>query len=500
MGAGLIRARKAGILLHPTSLPGGFGMGDLGPAARSWIAWLEQAEIRLWQILPIGPVGDGYSPYQSPSAFAGNPLLISPEALAEEGFLEPGDLGVEPDFPGHEVDYQSVIPLRESLLETAARRFEQGAAPHLRRSFRAFCTANQDWLEDYALFVALSRERGERKWPEWPAGLAQRDPKALQRARERLSAQLQAVRIIQFFFDHQWQAIRRQANEAGILILGDLPIFVAHNSADVWAQPELFRLDGQGWPEVVAGVPADYFSSAGQRWGNPLYDWEAMREEDDAWWLARVKHLLTMVDVIRLDHFRGFQAAWEIPAEAETALSGRWVPGPGRRFFEGLRKDLGALPFIAEDLGVITADVAALRDAFQLPGMRVLQLAFEGDSENPFLPHNFTMNSVVYTGTHDNDTALGWFESAPAQVRECCLSYLNTDGGDIAWDLIRTAWASVAGWSLAPMQDVLRLGSEARMNVPSRSCGNWRWRLQGSELTEALAQRIKGLNQLYGRA
>jgi 4-alpha-glucanotransferase len=413
--------------------------------------------------------------------------------------LEPEDLGSPPGFPGREVDYQSVIPYKESLLGTAARRFEQGAAPHLKGSFREFCKANQDWLEDYALFVALRRERDGQRWPEWPAGLAQRDPKALEQARERLSEQLQTVRIIQFFFDDQWQAIRRQANHAGILIVGDLPIFVAHNSADVWAQPELFRLDGQGWPEVVAGVPADYFSSTGQRWGNPLYDWEAMRAEDDAWWHARVKRLLTMVNVIRLDHFRGFQAAWEIPAEAETALSGRWVPGPGRRFFEGLQRGLEALPFIAEDLGVITPDVVALRDAFQLPGMRVLQLAFEGDVANPFLPHNFAMNTVVYTGTHDNDTAVGWFESAPARERQFCLSYLNTDGGDIAWDLIHAAWASVAGWSLAPMQDVLRLGSEARMNLPSRSCGNWRWRLHESVLTGALAQRIESLNHLYGR-
>jgi 4-alpha-glucanotransferase len=495
----VIRARRGGVILHPTSLPGPFGIGDLGPGAVRWLSWLQQAGIHVWQILPIGPAGEGHSPYHSLSAFAGNPLLISPERLLECGFLDEEDLKEKPDFQRDEVDFAGVVLYKRPLLHKAARRFLDVASTPLKSAFHAFCESNQAWLEDFVLFIAILEQRGGEQWVDWPQGLADRDPEALQSAREDLSEQMQRQRVIQFLVHDQWQRLRREARAAGILIFGDLPIFVAHNSADVWAHRHLFRLDAQGQPVVVAGVPPDYFSETGQRWGNPLYDWEIMKVEGYAWWMARVDHLLGQVDVIRLDHFRGFQAAWEIPAEEETALAGRWAPGPGESFFRALQEVFDELPFVAEDLGKITDDVVALREAFQLPGMRVLQLAFDGGGVPSFLPHNFEPNTVVYTGTHDNDTAVGWYTSASEGTRRHCRRYLNSDGSDIAWDLIRAAWSSVAGWALAPMQDFLKLGRGARMNTPSRGQGNWTWRVRQGDLTRTLAGRIRDLNERYGR-
>jgi 4-alpha-glucanotransferase len=447
----------------------------------------------------MGPAGEGQSPYHSLSAFAGNPLLISPERLLEQGFLDPVDLNAGTDFSQHEVDFARIVLNKKPLLDKAVQKFLQAAPAEQKDAFHAFCEANRAWLEDFALFVAIHEQRGGERWVDWPEGLARRQPEALRRAREDLAEQLQRQRVIQFFFEDQWRDLKRRANSADILIFGDLPIFVAYNSADVWAHRNLFRLEADGRLEVVAGVPPDYFSEKGQRWGNPLYDWEAMKLEGYAWWKARVRRLLEQVDAIRLDHFRGFQAVWEIPVAEETALSGRWSPGPGEDFFRALQEAFGTLPFVAEDLGLITDEVIALRDAFQLPGMRVLQLAFEGDGERSFLPHNFEFNTVVYTGTHDNDTAVGWYASAPGATRSYCRRYLDCDGSDIAWDLIRAAWSSVAGWALAPMQDFLALGSDARMNIPSRGEGNWRWRLREQELTPDLAERIGELNELYGR-
>jgi 4-alpha-glucanotransferase len=498
--------------LHPTSLPGRYGVGDLGPEAYRFVDFLAEAGQHLWQVLPLGPTGYGDSPYQCFSAFAGNTLLTSPDVLRDEGLLSDEALSGGPELPDDRVDYGGAGRLKSELLRRAFENFRAGAGGgELRAGFEAFQEESAAWLDDYALYRALKAEREERAWTEWEEPLVRREAGALEAARDRLASELEAIRFQQFLFFRQWAALKAYANERDIKVIGDIPIFVAHDSADVWARPELFKLDELGRARVVAGVPPDYFSKTGQLWGNPLYDWERMRADGFSWWVERVRALLMMVDVIRIDHFRGFAAYWEIPGGDETAVRGRWVEAPGRELFESIKGELGTLPIIAEDLGFITPDVIELRDAFDFPGMRILQFGFSTDSTNKDLPHNYVRNSVVYTGTHDNDTAVGWFTSDPggaASVRSAeqverekqfCLAYLESDGREINRDFIRAAYASAADTALVPLQDVLGLGSEARMNTPATTSGNWAWRFRAGDLTADIAERLRRLAELYGR-
>ncbi|HEB64347.1 MAG TPA: 4-alpha-glucanotransferase [Chloroflexi bacterium] len=491
--------RRAGILLHPTSLPGPYGIGDLGPEAYRWVDFLAGSQTTLWQVLPLGPTGYGDSPYQCFSAFAGNPYLVSPQRLLEENLLHSDDLVNLPPFPAGKVDYGMVIPWKLGLLDRAWQRFTRLPAGEIHAAFAAFREQHAAWLDDFALFMALKEAHGGAPWPTWEAPLRRRKPEALEAARADLETAIERQAFRQFLFFRQWEALKAYANERGVRIIGDIPIFVAHDSAEVWARPDLFHLDEYGNPAVVAGVPPDYFSETGQLWGNPLYRWEAHAAERYAWWLARIRTVLQLVDIIRLDHFRGFAGYWEIPAGEETAVNGRWVPGPGADFFAAVEQALGSLPLIAEDLGEITPDVVALREQFGLPGMKVLVFAFGDDARNPFLPHNYTPDCVVYTGTHDNDTAAGWYQRAPERERDFARRYLARDGSDIAWDLIRAAWSSVAVFSLAPMQDLLSLDNRARMNYPSRPSGNWQWRMAADALSDGLRARLQEQNILYGR-
>jgi len=491
--------RASGLLLHPTSLPGRFGIGDLGPEASHWLDFLAGAGQKLWQVLPLGPTGYGDSPYQSFSAFAGNPCLVSPERLVEDGLLDPADLAALPAFPAERVDFGPVIECKLGMLAKAHARFVAGAAPALHADYRDFCRRQSAWLEDFALFMALKESNGGATWTSWETGLAAREPAALAAARERLAASVDSQRFRQFLFFRQWRVVRAQAHEAGVRIVGDLPIFVAHDSADVWAHPELFQLDARGAPAVQAGVPPDYFTKTGQLWGNPLYRWEVLARDGYAWWIERLRATFEVVDVARLDHFRGFEACWEVPGGDPTAENGRWVKGPGADFLESVRAALGTLPIIAEDLGFVTPEVLALRDRFGLPGMKILQFAFGGDAQHPFLPHNFPTNCVVYTGTHDNDTTRGWYAGAPKKERHFARTYLGRDGRDFTWDLIRAGLSSVADRFVAPLQDVLDLGSEARMNLPGRPGGNWGWRCRREQLTDAVQERLRDLTETYGR-
>ena len=492
-------ARAGGILLHPTSLPGRFGIGDLGPAAVAWLEFLAGAGQGLWQVLPLGPTGFGDSPYQSFSAFAGNPLLVSPELLLADGVVEASDLASAPLVPEDRVDFGAVIPWKLGLLGRGFDRFRRGAAAALREPFARWSREQDGWLADYALFRALKDAHGGAVWTEWEEELVRRDPAVLAAAHERLHLEVEAQRFHQFLVARQWNALRARARDARIRILGDLPIFVAHDSADVWAHQELFQLDAGGRCTHVAGVPPDYFSRTGQRWGNPLYRWDVLADSGYGWWLDRLRAVLAQVDVVRIDHFRGFEACWEIPASAPTAETGRWVEGPGAEFFDSLRTALGDLPVIAEDLGVVTPEVVALCDRFLLRGMKVLQFAFSSDASNPFLPHHHVRACAVYTGTHDNDTTRGWFATLPEPERDRVRRYLGRDGRDIAWDLIRTAFASVADTAVVPLQDVLDLGSEARMNLPGRASGNWTWRVRGPALTAAVRDRLRETAELFGR-
>jgi 4-alpha-glucanotransferase len=497
-GPPLPRRRAAGLLLHPTSLPGRFGIGDLGPAAHRFVDFLEYAGQRRWQMLPLGPTGFGDSPYQSFSSFAGNHYLISPEALAADGLLDRADLDGVPAFPADTVDFGSVIAWKLALLDRAFERFESGRAPALREALERFAAEQASWLEDYALFMAL-KERLGRAWPEWDRGLALREPAALAEARTSLARPIAAQRFRQLLFHRQWSALRERAHDAGVRLIGDLPIFVALDSADVWARRDLFELDDAGQPTVVAGVPPDYFSPTGQRWGNPLYRWSEHARTGYAWWIERLRALFAQVDFVRVDHFRGFESYWEIPADAPTAETGRWVKGPGRALFDAVRGALGDLPILAEDLGEMTPEVYALRDALGLPGMKILQFAWGGGPDDPFLPHQFTREVVVYTGTHDNDTTRGWYAQARDDERHYARRYLRVDGTDFTWDLIRAAFASVADLAIVPVQDVLDLGGEARMNLPGRMEGNWGWRFREGALAAAHAERLRELVELYGR-
>ncbi len=498
--------RSGGVLLHPTSLPGPYGIGDLGPAAHTFVDWLAAAGCKLWQVLPLGPTGYGDSPYQCFSAFAGNPYLISPDSLVCDGLLTQSDLSGEPDAIGSSgsVDYGRVIPWKLSLLEAAFRRFQDDDPIELRQDFAVFRARNAEWLDDYALFMALKESYGGGSWSNWPRRLQLRDEDALAAARRSLTQATLRFSFYQMLFFRQWSALRERAHRKGIRIIGDIPIFVAEDSADLWTHQDLFCLDENRRPTVVAGVPPDYFSATGQLWGNPLYLWEAHQATGYAWWLQRVRATLEMVDIARLDHFRGFAVSWQISAGSRTAEAGLWARGPGADLFDTLStglKDISGghgLPLIAEDLGVITPDVTELRDRYRMPGMKILQYGFSSPN-SPFLPHNYTENCVAYTGTHDNDTARGWLQNAPKSETRLALRYLRSTARTFAWDLIRGVWSSVAVWAIAPMQDLLDLDSTARMNYPSHPAGNWKWRMDQANMGDTLAKKLKKLNELYDR-
>ncbi|MGQ9601695.1 MAG: 4-alpha-glucanotransferase [Candidatus Bipolaricaulia bacterium] len=497
--------RCSGILLHPTSLPSRFGIGDLGEEAYRFVDFLAAARQTYWQVLPLSPAGFGNSPYQGLSAFAGNPLLISPGKLAERGYLSIEDLKDKPNFPDGWIDFDLVSRYKADLLDRAFAHFQEGASEEERAAFTRFREEQASWLEDFALFMALKEARDLRPWWEWESELAKREPRTMARARRALGEKIANQEFRQWQFFEQWLALKRYANEHGIRIIGDIPIFVAQDSADVWANPRLFHLDGELKPTVISGVPPDYYSPTGQLWGHPLYRWGVMAQDGYSWWIKRFRMTFTQADVVRIDHFRGFYNYWEVPAGEKTAIRGRWVKGPGADFFHAVTAALGEVAIIGEDLGEFDeesrAGVDALLAEFGFPGMKVLQFAFNSGPNNPFLPHNFGRECVVYTGTHDNEPALSWFEQASAAERAYALKYLGTDGSEIAWDLIRLAWASVAHTAIAPVQDLLSLGHEARMNTPGTSGPpNWCWRLKPGMLNDAIAARLAELTTIYGRA
>ena len=490
--------RSSGILLHPTSLPGPDGIGDLGPEAYRWVDFLHDSGCAIWQILPLGPTGYGDSPYQCFSAFAGNPLLVSPALLLADGLLTPADLEGRPWFDPHWIDYGMAIGWKNNLLQKAFDHYLARPKAVLKAEFERFTAKNQTWLDDYALFMAIKQKLGGGSWIEWPKGLRKRDKQTLQEFLVENSRAVDYQKFIQFLFFRQWNNLKKYTNHKGIHVVGDIPIFISYDSADTWVNPDLFYLDSESKPTVVSGVPPDNFSKTGQLWGTPLYRWDVHQKTGFRWWVTRIKATLEQVDIVRLDHFRGFAGYWEVKANRETAEKGAWVKGPGSVFFERLQQEIGTLPVIAEDLGNITDDVYELRDRFGLPGMKILQFAFD-TPQNIFLPHQYPQYCVAYTGSHDNDTVKGWYLSADEKEKDFIRRYLARSGDDISWDLIRAVWSSVAMLAVAPMQDFLSLGSEARMNYPSRLGGNWAWRLDGSALQPGLSDHIREINFLYDR-
>ena len=491
--------RASGVILHPTSLPGPDGIGDLGPEAYRWVNFLADTGCRLWEVLPLGPTGYGDSPYQCFSAFAGNPYLISPALLLAQGLIAREDLADRPSFPIDHVDYGEAIQWKLKVLDRAYLRFSRDHTSSLWVEYENFKIQQAFWLTDFALFMAIKESYSGVSWENWPANMRSRDRKTIEGFIHNNAKQIEHHTFRQFIFFHQWNELKKYANSREIKIIGDIPIFIAYDSADAWSHPELFYLDDDGKPTVVAGVPPDYFSPTGQLWGNPLYRWDVHQLQGYSWWIERFKSTLQLVDIARLDHFRGFSGYWEIPFGMPTAEVGRWVRGPGIDFFEVVHAALGDLPIIAEDLGVITPDVTELRERFDLPGMKVFQFAFSSDPSDPFLPHNYPQQCVAFTGTHDNDTAIGWYETAPETERDFIRRYLGRSGEDIAWDMIRAVWSSVAAFALAPLQDVLSLGTEARMNLPGSAYGNWTWRLHPNALADHVVSRLKDLNYLYAR-
>jgi 4-alpha-glucanotransferase len=502
--------RSSGILLHPTSLPGPYGIGDLGEAAYRFVDFLSAAGQRLWQVLPLGPTGYGDSPYQCFSAFAGNTLLVSPQRLVDDGLLSHADIDPIPSFNNDRVEFGKVIDWKNGLLQRAFDDFKRNPGP-LAADYDQFSHEAAPWLNDYSFFRALKNAQDGKPWNEWDRRVARREPDAMRMASEHLRDEIAAQKFYQFLFFRQWRALKAYCHSKQVKIVGDIPIFVAFDSSDVWTHPDQFKLDEQGRPIVVAGVPPDYFSATGQLWGNPIYNWDRMRADGFRWWIDRVRASLDIYDILRIDHFRGFAAAWEIPGGDKTAERGEWVPVPGRDLFEAIRGALGKLPIIAEDLGVITPDVVALREDFGFPGMRILQFGFGGDARNLDLPHNYVQNCVAYTGTHDNDTVVGWFTSKAGKgstrdevqverERRYCREYLNTDGHEINWDFIRALLASVADTAIMPLQDILGLGTEARMNLPATTSGNWEWRFKEAALTDKVSKRLHNVSELYGRA
>lgn len=494
--------RASGILLHPTSLPGRFGIGELGLEAVQFIDFLAASGQQYWQVLPLGPTGFGNSPYMSYSAIAGNPLLISLELLRDEGWLSDDDLNSLPQFSGERVEYDRVAEAKMPLLQKACENFKAHSSPIQKTKFAGFCESKGYWLDDYAMFMALKQAHDGASWFEWEPELVTREAEALDKWGRRLNTEIVFHKFLQFAFFQQWSELKAYANQRGIDIIGDIPIYVAHDSADVWANPDTFCLDEETFlPSLMAGVPPDYFSETGQLWGNPVYNWEYLEKTDFAWWIQRFEAMLDYVDIIRIDHFRGFESYWAVEQGEETAMNGEWVEAPGKEFFEVLREKLGKLPILAEDLGVITPEVEALRDYFEFPGMKILQFAFGSDPGNPFLPFNFPRRCVVYTGTHDNDTTVGWFYSREDWERDAILRYLGHVSPDgIHWDLIRIALSSVANIAIIPMQDLFGSDSGARMNFPGKAEGNWEWRYHGWDLTDHIRDRLKTLTTTFGRA
>jgi 4-alpha-glucanotransferase len=488
--------RKSGILLHPTSLPGLGGIGTLGAEARRFVDFLALAGQSLWQVLPLGPTAYGNSPYSCYSAFAGNPFLIDLQVIADEGEIADADLVL--DFPADRVDFPAVERFKGKALRRAAAKFFASGDAKRRDEFHGFCE-NTCWLHDYALFMALKDANGGRGWVNWPREIASREPAELVKCDAGVGQAIGEYEYMQWQFFRQWQALKKYANAKGIEIIGDIPIFVAFDSADVWANPHLFHMDERGRPTVVAGVPPDYFSETGQLWGNPLYNWDVIAYHGYGWWKERMRGALEFYDIVRLDHFRGFEAYWEIPAAEKTAQKGRWVKGPGAELFNALIDALGPMPIIAEDLGIITPDVDALRERFGFPGMKILQFAFGSGPGNPYLPHNHVREAVIYTGTHDNDTTAGWVAALSKKEKRLVLDYLNSNGKDLVGDLIRAALASVANMAVIPLQDILKLDSSARMNVPGTSTGNWSWRFAWEDLGSEHCAMLHDMTRIYGR-
>ena len=507
----MIFPRCSGILLHVSSLPGRHGIGDFGNSAREFIDFLAASGQKIWQVLPLSPTGYGDSPYQCFSAFAGNPLFIDLDALREEGLLSAQDLVHVPNFPDERVMYDRVIEFKQGLLHKAAHTFLEDGAEADRRAFETFCQNNRDWLEDYALFMACKGVHNNVAWVHWDAQLRRRDSASLRKWRTELAAETDFHKFAQFVFFRQWAELRERCRRCGISIMGDIPIYVAHDSADVWAHPELFRLNENGRPTAVAGVPPDYFSATGQYWGNPIYRWDVSASSGHRWWIDRCKASLRLFDLVRLDHFRGFEAYWEVPGGAATAAEGKWVQGPGAEFFRTLQAELRDLPFVAENLGVITLGVEALRKEFGFPGMSLLQFAFGNDPQGPsFRPHNYSRELVAYTGGHDNDTTVGWWTSSGVgestrtdedirKEHDFTRAYLGFQDEPVNWVFIRTVLASVANIAMIPLQDVLGLGSEARMNLPGTVSGNWKWRYKTGALTNEIAGRLQGFTRMYDR-
>lgn len=493
--------RASGILLHPTSFPGPFGMGDLGPNAYEFVDFLAETGQQIWQILPLGPTGHGNSPYMSYSSMAGNHLLISLEQLRDRGLLDQQDLDAFPHFPEDAVDFSGVLPEKLKLLEKAAVTFQAVADSEMRAEYDRFCEERAFWLDDYAFFMALKRAHDGASWHQWDAAIARRKSEAMAEWHDKLSTVIFYHKYFQFEFFRQWAALKQYANERHIQIVGDMPIYVAHDSVDVWAFPYNFMIDEETLePSEMAGVPPDYFSETGQLWGNPTYNWEGLEKRGFRWWLQRLKALLDYVDLTRIDHFRGFQAYWAVPEGEDTAMNGEWIEAPGEAFFNAVRDEFGSLPILAEDLGLITPEVEELRDKFDFPGMKILQFAFGGDASNPYLPFNYVRNCLVYTGTHDNDTTVGWFDKASEYERDRVLRYLGGLSADgIHWSMIRLAMSSIANQAVFPLQDLLGLGSFARMNTPGQAEGNWAWRYRSDMLTGELRERLREHTRLYGR-
>lgn len=507
----MVFPRSSGILLHVTSLPGAHGIGDLGPSAQEFVEFLAASGQKIWQVLPLSPTGYGDSPYQCFSAFAGNPLLIDLLELEKEGWLIQQDFAAVPQFPADSVDYLKVIAFKQEILREAAQRFSRNSNSTQAAAFSEFCSANADWLDDFGLFMAGKNFHAGVAWTEWDRGLRQREAKAMADWRVRLAREVEVHKFAQFQFFRQWKKLKDHCQRYGIRIMGDIPIYVAHDSSDVWAHGELFQLEPDGKPSVVAGVPPDYFSATGQLWGNPIYRWDVLERDGYRWWIDRFRASFRLFDMARLDHFRGFEAYWEVPAGATNAIGGRWVKGPGKKLFEVLRRELKDLPIVAENLGVITTDVEQLRHEFGFPGMSVLQFAFGNDPQGPsFRPHNYTRELAAYTGGHDNDTTFGWWTSTGMgestrtgsdirKEREFTKTYLGFDNEPIQWVFIRTILASVADLAIVPLQDVLGLGSEARMNLPGTISGNWKWRYRSGALMPVIAEKLKTLATAYDR-
>ncbi|MHA2298533.1 MAG: 4-alpha-glucanotransferase [Candidatus Hodarchaeales archaeon] len=496
------KGRYGGILLHPSSLPSEFGIGDLGSNLFRFIDFLNKHGQQLWQVLPLGPTGYGNSPYQSFSAFAGNPLFISPEKMLECGLLTRDDMESRRLFSTKSVDYGKVIPFKWEILERAFDNYRKSNNSSLEKEYEDFSREQHYWLEDYALFMSIKSEHDLRAWNTWEESLKLRDPNVLSKWKINHETDIEFQKFVQFLFFVQWKEVRNYAHQKNVIIIGDIPIFVAHDSADAWANPDLFYIDDRGELLYVAGVPPDYFSKTGQRWGNPLYRWDEMKARGYQWWVQQLKHKFKQVDIIRIDHFRGFVAYWQIPAEEATAVVGKWKTGPGIDFFTEIKKTLGPLPIIAEDLGVITPAVGELLKRTGYPGMRVLQFAFDGNKEqakNRFLPHMYDSNTIVYTGTHDNDTTKGWFKTTPDDIRDHALKYFDSSKRKVVRDFIRAAWSSVAKMAVIPLQDLLGLGSEARMNTPGTSSGNWEWRFTWKQLTKKKGEQLASLSKLYNR-